>query len=406
MARQEALCALVACLCAFTVNAATQVTIGTGSSLVLGNNTINGVVSCTLSDKSNSTCLSVTSKAMPNHKLGNWCSGGNWNNTVVDYTSIAANCNCQRSSCTSTCSDLCLECPPLEQNITYHIPLAPAPAAATARACGDNNHGDGIALNSVPLAPADPLAMLSGANNPAPLDWFGGHATLQYVYHYHSVPSHTFNCSSGWDATNHVWATAAADGLHSTLIGWAFDGYPMYGLFSTGGALPSDLDACYGHTHEPLGYHYHGKDIHDGVTHAFLGCFKGKRAVQPWDAQSSCSGTSGGGSMGGMGGPGGGTGEMPGAAAGGSGSSSVNYTCPATATVAAHTTTLGAALKPFDLASCLARSSTASSSTSSTGTKTSDAASPPPPRSAAGGAQASLLACGAAALAALALAGN
>jgi hypothetical protein len=48
---------------------------------------------------------------------------------------------------------------------------------------GDNNIGDAIALNGIPLARADPLALLAAQNNPAPIDWQGGHATLQYVYH-------------------------------------------------------------------------------------------------------------------------------------------------------------------------------------------------------------------------------
>jgi hypothetical protein len=65
-----------------------------------------------------------------------------------------ANCNCQRNACNSTCSDMCLECPLASPGTVYHIPLVPAPAAATTPADGDNNHGDGIALNGVPLAHA------------------------------------------------------------------------------------------------------------------------------------------------------------------------------------------------------------------------------------------------------------
>ncbi len=80
--------------------------------------------------------------------------------------------------------------------------------------------------------------MLANANNPAPLDWYGGHATLQFVYHFHAIPTAYFTCASGWDATNHVWAPAAPDGQHSPLIGWALDGFPVYGPYTTGGVVP------------------------------------------------------------------------------------------------------------------------------------------------------------------------
>eukprot|EP01135_Chromosphaera_perkinsii_P003460 Nk52_evm29s243 gene=Nk52_evmTU29s243 len=50
-------------------------------------------------------------------------------------------------------------------------------------------------------------------------------------------------------------ASAAAD--HSPLIGWAFDGHPIYGPYTDGGELPNDLDACNGRTHSTKGYIYH-----------------------------------------------------------------------------------------------------------------------------------------------------
>ncbi len=38
---------------------------------------------------------------------------------VANYASIAANCNWQRSSCGTTCSDVCLECPAGAANNSY-----------------------------------------------------------------------------------------------------------------------------------------------------------------------------------------------------------------------------------------------------------------------------------------------
>ena len=52
--------------------------------------------------------------------------------------------------------------PPFNQHLSAFLLL---------HAQGDNNYGDGIALNGVPLAKADPLSFLSSINNPAPLDW-------------------------------------------------------------------------------------------------------------------------------------------------------------------------------------------------------------------------------------------
>jgi hypothetical protein len=64
----------------------------------------------------------------------------------------------------------------------WHTAATTLPPAAH-RAQGDNNVGDAVAINGIPLARADPLALLAAQNNPAPIDWQGGHATLQYVYH-------------------------------------------------------------------------------------------------------------------------------------------------------------------------------------------------------------------------------
>jgi len=74
---------------------------------------------------------------------------------------------------------------------------------------------------------------------------------------YHAIPTIFFECESGWDATNKVWATSAPNQDHSPQIGWGLDGYPIFGPFSEGGVVPTDLDDCYAHDHEPYGVHYH-----------------------------------------------------------------------------------------------------------------------------------------------------
>ena len=304
-------------------------TIGTGSTLRTGANlTIDAAsVSCILSDgitNVTSTCIQVKSLALPDHAAGPWCSGGFWSESAdgvtkqVNLGSIAVDCTCQRNTCNSTCNDVCLECPVAAQSISYLIPLVPTIGSAQMTATGDNNHGQGIALNGVLLAPADPYSFLNGANQIAPLDQFGAHATLQNVYHYHGIPSSFFSCAQGWDSKTYSWASSAPDGLHSPLIGWMLDGLPQYGPFSLGGTVPTDLDSCRSHSHAPYAMHYHAGFSHD-TTNSFLNCFKYRRAIQPWDAQSQGPGMGGGG-----GGPGGGR--------------RLQATCPATTIESSHTT--------------------------------------------------------------------
>ncbi|MSO42430.1 MAG: YHYH protein [Solirubrobacterales bacterium] len=96
-------------------------------------------------------------------------------------------------------------------------------------------------------------------------DSCGGHPQQQGVYHYHALPS----CIG-----------TGADNKHSKLIGWALDGFPIYGPRGAGGEYMrnSELDACHGHTHKiryagkvrPI-YHYHATMEYPYT----LGCFRG-----------------------------------------------------------------------------------------------------------------------------------
>ena len=334
---------VLACTCLLDVVAAQQqLTIGTGLTLRVSSNlTISSTsITCTLSDgltNVTSLCLQLTSLLLPDHPAGPWCNGGFWSASAdgvakrVFLSGIAVNCNCQRNSCNSSCNDVCLECPLAASSTTFVVPLSPQAGAASLSPTGDNNHGQGLALNGVPLAPADPYAFLTGANNIAPLDRFGGHATLQYVYHYHGIPTSYFNCSQGWDAVQQTWSTSAPDGQHSPLIGWMLDGLPAFGPFSNGGTLPTDLNSCRAHSHAPYGMHYHAGFAHD-TQNSFLSCFTYRRAIQSWD--SSTTGPPGGGGGGpGGGGPGGGG---PGGRRLSQNPSSI--TCPTTTTMASHTT--------------------------------------------------------------------
>ena len=56
------------------------------------------------------------------------------------------------------------------------------------------------------------------------------------MQHYHVVPvcltNAPFGVAQGWDLSNHAWSTVAPNGQHSPQIGWAFDGYPIFGPYA------------------------------------------------------------------------------------------------------------------------------------------------------------------------------
>lgn len=99
-------------------------------------------------------------------------------------------------------------------------------------------------------------------------DGCDGHPQISGVYHYHALP----RCLKTGSKT-----------AHSKRIGWALDGFPIYGPRGAGGEYMrnSRLDACHGHSHtvkvdgrKQTLYHYH-------ATMEFpytVGCFRGEPA--------------------------------------------------------------------------------------------------------------------------------
>jgi len=83
------------------------------------------------------------------------------------------------------------------------------------------------------------------------LDSCCGHPQQTGVYHYHKYP--TCVRSPFKDDSKQ----------HSPIIGFAFDGFPIYGPYESDGVMAMKLegggalDACNGHTDEKRGYHYH-----------------------------------------------------------------------------------------------------------------------------------------------------
>ncbi len=150
-----------------------------------------------------------------------------------------------------------------EQSVLLRIPAQPT-EAATPRCLTPGPIG--YMLTGVAIFDA-----LDAASQDAPAhevqDRCNGHPQQRGLYHYHNA-SHCLPDESG------------KRGQHSDLVGYAADGFGIFGLKGENGVelTNSDLDACHGHVHTVMWdgkptrmYHYH-------LTRMFLyslGCFKG-----------------------------------------------------------------------------------------------------------------------------------
>ncbi len=136
------------------------------------------------------------------------------------------------------------------QNFTFRLPLEPRLAGKVTRL---PMGPVGMASNGVVFF--NPFEM-EGMNavegyTEVWLDSCCGHPQQTGVYHYHKYPS----C---------VKSPFSDDGeRHSPIIGFAFDGFPLYGPYEADNLKAMDvsgslaLDVCNGHSDAKRGYHYH-----------------------------------------------------------------------------------------------------------------------------------------------------
>ena len=136
------------------------------------------------------------------------------------------------------------------QKFTFRLPLVPKLADKITRL---PMGPVGTALNGVVFF--NPFEM-EGMNavegySEVWLDSCCGHPQQSGVYHYHKYPT----C---------VKSPFKDDGKqHSPVIGFAFDGFPLYGPYESDGVMAKDLkksnalDVCSGHIDDVRGYHYH-----------------------------------------------------------------------------------------------------------------------------------------------------
>lgn len=96
------------------------------------------------------------------------------------------------------------------------------------------------------------------------IDACGGHPLPNAIsYHYHGIP---FCITDAVDTS----------GEHSALIGYLFDGFPIYGPQDVDGEEPTNLDECMGHVgptpdFEDDTYHYHVSSTANYISECFAG---------------------------------------------------------------------------------------------------------------------------------------
>jgi hypothetical protein len=141
------------------------------------------------------------------------------------------------------------------QSYVFRIPITPAAAASASDTPMD---AIGVALNGVVFFNQYAAGRVALGPEIVSFDQFNGHPAQRNNYHYHFEP---------------LWLTQTSK---AALIGFMLDGFPIYGPQEIGGAAPSALDSCNGHTHAtteyPNGiYHYHVVSSPPYL----VGCFKG-----------------------------------------------------------------------------------------------------------------------------------
>jgi hypothetical protein len=128
-----------------------------------------------------------------------------------------------------------------KQDYTFYIPLHPQPAEKPTK----TPFGPiGVAINGIPFY----NQYNAEGGDAVKLEVFDsccGHPDQAGRYHYHKYPV----CVKS--------PFKDPVGQHSPLIGYAFDGYAIYGPNGEDGKPPTDLDECNGHYDAVRGYHYH-----------------------------------------------------------------------------------------------------------------------------------------------------
>ena len=155
---------------------------------------------------------------------------------------------------------------PVPQNFqganAWKIPLQPAIAATPT---GVVDGPIGVAINGVPIFnPCTQGGCTSGGDTKAlgQLDSCNGHAGRADDYHYHAAPT----CMMADQPANY-WDTHP--------LGWALDGFAIFGYRDTDGTTAARDNICGGNTktvpNAPAGYSYHVTDVSPYVLSCLIG---------------------------------------------------------------------------------------------------------------------------------------
>ncbi|KAG3197433.1 hypothetical protein PC128_g6858 [Phytophthora cactorum] len=153
-----------------------------------------------------------------------------------------------------------------EQDYIFQFPRSPVSAATTTSLPRDIPIG--VMVNGVPFFAANSDfygGIVVDTKNPSYklLDKCNGLVDTGGDYRYYASP----------DCLLHELGDKA--GQPSPLIGFAFDGFPLYGPYGENGQTPNDLDACNGRVGEDGTYRYH---VTLGAPY-LLGCFRGNPTI-------------------------------------------------------------------------------------------------------------------------------
>lgn len=156
------------------------------------------------------------------------------------------------------CVECSLEDLDIDLSLTFTIPVTPKVAAEPSRLSGEA----GISLNGFQIAARAPVDDILSSYTIAAFDDCGGHVNPNDGYHYHAATAAEGCNSHGTDSNG-----------HPALIGYALDGYGIYGPLTADGDEVAKLDECSGNGDREHGYHYHAASPE---LNQHIGCFHGK----------------------------------------------------------------------------------------------------------------------------------
>jgi hypothetical protein len=177
-----------------------------------------------------------------------------------------------------------------EQNSTYYLPLNPT--VNPKHVVTDKNNSNqalnmgpiGVAINGVVFFNPFDAGNMDASNI---MDFCCGHPNPDGQYHYHKYPV----------CVNSPWADEGRQ--HSPLIGFAFDGFPVYGPYESADLMAKDVKGEHAlndfnlHFDKDRGWHYH---VTPGVFPYLIGGYWG--AVDARDVQHGRPPRGGGGGNG------------------------------------------------------------------------------------------------------------